>query len=135
MPWPLSQDYNEAIQDPRNAFGDAELRAGELKLSPLGLPLPRSGNFADVYQIRAADGRDWAVKCFTRSVVGLDFRYQKVGDTLAQVRLPFTVPFAFLPRGIRVKGDWYPAVKMEWVDGLLFNQCARENAGRPAKPK
>ena len=29
MTWPLSQDYNEAIQDPSTSFGDPELRGGE----------------------------------------------------------------------------------------------------------
>lgn len=31
MPWPLSQDYNEAIQSPQSSFGDAELEQGEAK--------------------------------------------------------------------------------------------------------
>src|SRR5437868_6962548 len=126
MSWPLPQDFNEAVQTPALAFDDPDLKAGQPVVGPQGLPLPRSGNFADVYQVRGADGRDWAVKCFTRPVVGLDFRYQKVGDTLAHEKLPFTVPFTFLPKGILVGGEWRPAVKMEWVNGLLLNQCVRE---------
>src|SRR5207244_10217827 len=91
-----------------------------------------SGNFADVYQVRGADGKDWAVKCFTRPVVGLAERYAKVSEALGRSNLPFTVGFSFLPEGIRVGGGWRPVVKMEWVEGLLLNQVVRENAGRPA---
>jgi hypothetical protein len=29
MPWPLSQDYNEAIQSPETCFADEELRDGQ----------------------------------------------------------------------------------------------------------
>jgi len=47
MAWPLNQDYNEAIQDPRSCLSDPELRDGEAVCNALGLPRPRSGNFAD----------------------------------------------------------------------------------------
>ena len=50
MAWPLAQDYNEAIQSPASSFTDAELKQGEAVTNTLGLPMPRSGNFADVYE-------------------------------------------------------------------------------------
>ena len=69
MKWPVPQDFNEAVQTPALAFNDPDLKAGQPVVGPTGLPLPRSGNFADVYQIRSGK-RDWAVKCFTRPVTG-----------------------------------------------------------------
>jgi hypothetical protein len=132
MSWPLSHDFNEAIQNPRLVFTDPELKAGEAVVGARGLPLPRSGNFADVYQVRGAEGKDWAVKCFTRPVVGLAERYARVSDALEQAKLPFVVGFTFLPEGMLVAGARRPVVKMEWVEGLLLNQVVRENAGRPA---
>lgn len=131
MSWPLPQDFNEAIQNPSSAFSDPELKAGQPIVGPQGLPLPRSGNFADVYQIRAGDGRDWAVKCFTRPVTGLEERYAKVEEALARAGLPFTVGFTFQTDGIRVRGQARPILRMEWVDGLLLNQVARDQAGSP----
>ena len=83
------------------------------------MPMPRSGNFADVYQVRGADGRMWAVKCFTRPVAGLRERYPKIDAHLRKrPACPFTVGFEFLPEGIRIRGLWYPVLKMEWVEGL-----------------
>lgn len=131
MNWPLPQDINEAVQNPALAFEDADLRSGETVVGPTGLPLPRSGNFADVYQIRGASGRDWAVKCFTRPVTGLEHRYAKVDEALRKAALPFTIGFSFLPNGVRVHDAWRPAVKMEWVDGLQLNQVVRTQAGNP----
>src|SRR4051812_33378973 len=112
MPWPQSQDYNEAIQSPDSSFADPELRAGQAVTNALGMPLPRSGNFADVYEFVGGSGAKWAVKCFTREVAGLRERYAEISKHLAQAGLPFTVDFVYLDKGIRVRGQWYPVLKM-----------------------
>ena len=44
MSWPLSHDFNEAIQNPRIVFTDPDLKGGEAVVGATGLPLPRSGN-------------------------------------------------------------------------------------------
>ena len=130
MAWPLSQDYNEAIQNPGSAFSDAELRRGEPATNALGLPMPRSGNFADVYEFRCP-GRKWAVKCFTREVPGLRDRYREVSTYLRRLNLPFMVDFNYLDEGIRIRGKWYPVLKMHWVEGLTLNEFAREHVDKP----
>jgi formylglycine-generating enzyme required for sulfatase activity len=132
MSWPLSHEFNEAVQNPQLVFSDPELRTCEAVVGARGIPLPRSGNFADVYQLHGADLRDWAVKCFTRPVTGLGARYAAISEALTRAALPFTVNFSYLAEGIQVGGAWRPVVKMEWVEGLLLNQVARENAARPA---
>src|SRR2546423_3868236 len=95
MPWPSSQDYNEAIQSPADAFADPDLMGGEPAVNALGLPVPRSGNFADVYQFRGADGRPRAVKLFTPAVRGLRAPYPHIDRHLAAAPLPFTAGFQF----------------------------------------
>src|SRR6516225_6222628 len=104
MGWPLSQEYNEAIQSPDSSFGDDELRQGEAVTNALGIPMPRSGNFADVYEVKCPNGSRWAVKCFTREVRGLRERYSVISRHLQQAKLPFTVEFSYLEQGIRVRG-------------------------------
>ena len=132
MSWPLSQEYNEAVQYPADNFADPDLRRGEAVTNALGIPVPRSGNFADVYQVRGPDGGRWAVKCFTRSVPDLRERYQEIGRRLRQARLPFTVDFRYLVEGIHVAGRWRPVLKMEWVEGLTLNQFVAQALDRPA---
>ena len=51
MVWPSLQDFNDAVQDPRTCFGDAELAQATAATDNLGLPKVCSGNFAVVYQI------------------------------------------------------------------------------------
>src|SRR5438067_13833174 len=122
MGWPQSQDYNEAIQNPQTSFADPELRGGQAVTNALGMPMPRSGNFADVNEFAGVSGAKWAIKCFTRAVPGLRARYTEISKHLIQARLPFTVDFEFLERGIRIRGDWYPVLKMQWVEGFLLNE-------------
>jgi hypothetical protein len=131
MSWPLSQDYNEAIQSPTTSFSDPELQQGEVVCNDLGIPMPRSGNFADVYEVRCPNGTRWAVKCFTRQVKGLRERYQEISLALQEARLPFTVEFTYQQEGIRVRGPWYPILKMQWVEGLTFNEFVRQNLDKP----
>ncbi len=131
MTWPLSQDYNEAIQSPASNFADPDLRRGEAVTNKLGLPMPYSSNFADVYQVRCRDGGRWAVKCFTREAPGLRERYQEISRRLRSVKLPFIVDFTYLEQGIRVLGKWYPVLKMEWVEGLTLNQFVGKFADNP----
>lgn len=131
MSWPLSQDFNEAVQNPASAFGDPDLKGGTVGTNAMGVPIPRSGNYADVYQITAANGQKWAVKCFTRPTSAhLDSRYAAVSEHLNNANLPFTVGFSYLPQGIRVRGQWYPIVKMQWVDGYPINGFVHENLNR-----
>ncbi len=89
MAWPQSHDYNEAVQDPTLCFADADLQKAEAVCTALGLPQARSGNFADVYQLRAADAKtSWAVKCFTKPVRGLQERYREISRHLRSAGLP-----------------------------------------------
>ncbi len=131
MNWPSSQDYNEAIQNPASCFNDSALKGGAAAVNAIGLPMPCSGSFADVYQIKGGDGKMWAVKCFTRKVVGLQERYARIDEHLTKAMLPFTVGFSFVEEGIRVRGRWYPLLKMEWVEGLTLNKFVRDNADQP----
>ncbi len=126
MGWPLSQDYNEAVQSPESSFGDPELHQGQAVINALGIPMPRSGNFADVYEVRCPDGSRWAVKCFTRAVSGLRERYQEISRALQMARLPFIVEFTYQEQGIRIHGAWFPVLKMQWVEGFT-NEFVRQN--------
>src|SRR5947209_6629769 len=131
MAWPEAMDYNDAIQNPETCFANEDLRRAAPALNNLGLPVVCSGAFAAVYQLAGADGRVWAVKCFTRQVHGLRERYQAVSAHLAQAKLPFMVDFQYLEKGILVRGKWYAAVKMRWVEGLTLNQFLKDHADRP----
>lgn len=129
--WPSPQDYNEAIQNPQFAFADEDLKNGEVETDALGLPRPISGNFASVYKVTAG-GRTWAVRCFLQEGDQQE-RYEAISDYFLNQGFKFTVPFSFLREGIKIGSNWFPVLKMEWVDGLTLDQFVREQAQSPAK--
>src|SRR5437660_106017 len=128
MSWPQAVDYNEAIQNPQSCFRDPELRQATPWRNDFGMPVPHSGNLADVYRLDRPGGTSWALKCFTRPVHGLQARYQAVSEHLRSVTRPFFVDFQYLEGGIRVGSAWYPAVKMRWVEGFTLNQFVADHA-------
>src|SRR5262245_61641180 len=95
------------------------------------MPRPYSGNFADVYQLQGPNSQAWAVKCFTRAVGALQSRYQAISDHLRQGSLSFMVQFHYLAEGIRVRNQWYPVVKMDWIEGFTLNEFVRRYADKP----
>jgi len=127
--WPDLQDYNESVQTPGQSFSDPALQRAVPSLNKLGLPAPRSGNFATVYQLR--DGAAaWAVRCFTR---GEDYkrRYAAIQRHLSGHGLRQLVSFEYQDAGIRVRGRWYPLVKMQWVDGVALNAYVGDHVDDP----
>lgn len=119
--YPSGGQYQESLQNPTICFKDPVLVGGKPTADTLGLPKPISGNFASVFTIGGADGRRWAVKCFTRYVADQEVRYQEISQTLAEVSKPWRVPFDYVPDGILCRGSWYPILKMEWIEanGLI----------------
>lgn len=133
MSWPTPQDYNEAIQNPGLSFEDPDLREGEPVTNPMGLPMPQSGSVGDVYEIRSPRSVRFAVKCFTREpAADLKDRYALIAQHLREAKLPFTIKFAYVERGILAANDWRPIVKMEWVEGFKLNEFVQDSLKKPA---
>lgn len=126
MPWPEIDDYAGAVQNPRSAFSDPDLRDGHPELTKLGLPRPIAGAFACVFNIRSYHRR-WAARCFLSEVSDQQQRYHVIDKHLAASRLPHTVSFNYLSKGIDVKGTKYPLLKMEWVNGESLSAYIERN--------
>jgi formylglycine-generating enzyme required for sulfatase activity len=129
--WPSGKDYCEAVQNLRAVAGDEELRAGQPKCDASGYPLVWHGGFADVYRIDCPSGNTCAMKCFTCDVADRQRRYREIAAHLKRVQLPFTVDFEYLQRGLRIRGEWFPVVKMQWVEGRTLNRFIEESLDDP----
>jgi hypothetical protein len=127
MKWPNHTDYQDALQDPRTCFAEPDLQAGQTACDVLGLPRVMSGNFASVYEIATPDGNRWAIRCFVRQVTGTQARYARLSEHLESVKVPWIVGFDFILKGVLVQGDWYPIVKMQWVEGSAINSYIEEH--------
>ncbi|MBI2486423.1 MAG: hypothetical protein HYW01_05610 [Deltaproteobacteria bacterium] len=127
MSWPMVLDYEEAIQNPNFCFSDLELKSGISVLNQLGLPKSSAGSFAQVFQINC-NVRKYAVKCFTTKChPDLEQRYAIISKQIKQTRLPYIISFEFIKQGIKVRGQWYPILKMEWIEGEPLNTYIEKN--------
>lgn len=132
MPWPSIADFTASVQTPDKFFEDPELAGGRAERHPVrGTPLVYSGNFAAVYPVETVGGRKYAVRCFTREVNDQRERYGHLDAYLRGVRPDAFVTFEYKDRGIKIRGDWFPIVKMAWVEGKRLDRFVEDNLSRP----
>jgi hypothetical protein len=125
-PWPSPGDYSAAIQNPHHCFADPALAGGQVYTNRFGLPVGASGNFAVVYQLRSG-AQVFAVRCFIRPVTNQQQRYDALSQHLHGIWLPALVDYTYLPQGIRVRGQWYPVVRMAWIAGQQLHQYIEDH--------
>lgn len=130
--FPTGANYVEALQNPTLCFEDPDLKHGTVQQSPVLGPKAISGNFASVFSITAPGGQRYALKCFTRDSSTLEARYQAISRQLAGLRPSglsqlWPVGMEYLPRGVLVAGEWYPALKMAWVEGASLITWIEQN--------
>lgn len=132
MRWPSPQDYREAIQNPSTCLSDDELRKGELELDALQLPLVHSGQYAAVFKLNGPR-HSWAVRCFLHNFEDRTQRYRAISDFILRDDLECTVDFELIDKGIKVGSQWFPILKMKYVEGEALGSYIRNNMHSPAK--
>lgn len=129
--YPTPSDYQEALQAPAVAFSDPELQSATPRTNALGLPQPVTGSFAAVFPVTTETGARYAVKCFLTEEPAQQDRYEAVADALDAVDHDAFVEFAYQPEGIRVEGETYPLLKMEWAEGTTLNRFVEDHLDQP----
>lgn len=122
MALPTARDYQEALQHPSDHFSDPELRSSTAECNRLGLPVAISGNFASVFKVVTPSGTRYAVRCFVRYFEDEHERYDAIGAFLDGVDASWKVAFSFIDEGIRIGGQWFPILKMQWIDAQPINR-------------
>ncbi len=132
MNWPLASDYQDAVQNPAQCFGDAQLKLCRPVVTKLGLPRVASGTFASVYELcnlTMHPSQRWAVRCFSRPGTDQQNRYALLSQYLGQRHVPELVGFTYHAQGIRIRGQWFPIVTMEWVEGTTLHTYIGQHVG------
>ena len=91
-----------------------------------------SGGFADVYKIHNAHtGKTWALKFSSIGSLGKR-TVIATSRPICSARLPFMVDFQYLDEGVRIRGEWFPVLKMHWVEGgIPLNTFVESHLHRP----
>ena len=134
---PSALDYQGAMQDWGEVLGDPELRGAVPDRDAVwGTPLAISGGFALTFPMTLAGGVRVAVRCFHRGSGTLEERYRAISAAIAGlpsgVRGHF-VRVGYQAQGIRVRGRWWPVVRMEWAGGVTLWQYLEAHWGDPVR--
>lgn len=124
--YPNIAEYNQAAQHPVRAFTDAELAAGTLATSKLGLPIVLGGGFALTYTVTSKIQK-FAVRCFHRYVPDLEHRYAQISEAVCGLGSAHFVSFEYQREGVRVSSTLYPVVKMAWAEGQTLGAFIEDN--------
>lgn len=126
MPLPRGDEYLVAVQNPKIAFNDKELKQCSPEVDLFGIPKPYSGGFTTTFHL-SSSSQNWAVRCFTRVIQDLQIRYEYIGKFLQNTPDSFFVKAYYLQDGIKVGNLWYPIIKMQWINGETLNTFIERN--------
>jgi hypothetical protein len=148
MQYPSRSDYCGSIRNPQFAFRkkdpttktekdlDASLVAGKAieRVQSNGMKelWSASGSFAIAFKYETPSPRKtWAIRCFYRSNFEVANHYKRVLTHLKNSSCQsYFVDFDFLEPGIRVQGNCYPILKMEWIEGDNIKKFIKTNLGK-----
>lgn len=126
--WPQPREYLEAVQTPRLCFSNPRLRGASIHLNHFGMPVSSAGKSAIVFKA-TADGKDVAIRCFTRAASDQRMRYLAL-DKHLDPRPSYLVGFGYRDDEIKVGTTRYPLVEMDWVDGDPLDVWVGQHLGR-----
>lgn len=119
--WPTAADFGEAIQNPTVAFTDAELRNGTPSVNKLGMPFCACGQFAVVFKFNSSGNGSQAIRCFTRELGDRARRYEAIDrhlNSYSHIKgIDCLAEYEYEPNSILVRGQRYPTLQMEWIEG------------------
>lgn len=130
MSYPSLEDYNNALQNLSTSIIDPELKNGTIEKTGLGLPKTMCGGFALTYIVTYAS-KKYAVRCFHKKSNNLELRYQAISKRLKVLNSPYFLGFDFVANGIKINGNTYPLVKMEWAKGETLGEFLNDNYKKP----
>lgn len=108
------KDFFDKLCNLRPVFDEK----GELVMS--------SGNFAVVFKMKDAYGKQYAVRCFHRAQLGREKNYNMICDELAKVSSPYLSPIRYYDKELFVDSSEYPVLLMDWVDGMTLDKYIRK---------
>src|SRR5262249_27139255 len=83
------------------------------------------------YEITSGS-KKYAVRCFQQEVPSVEQRYKAISAKLKALASPYFVDFDFQSSGIKIRGNSYPIVKMDWIEGDTLGVFVSKNRSNSA---
>jgi hypothetical protein len=131
--YPSIGAYNQTIQKKGGAAFRTltDLTFIPARTMPIKVYLFGSGSYAVVFKAKSGQ-KTSAIRCFLNSENENIERYKTLANHLKTINTPWQVDCTFLDDEIEVEGQYYPVLKMDWIDGQLINQFISQNINNNA---
>ncbi|MGC8609518.1 MAG: protein kinase domain-containing protein, partial [Thermoplasmata archaeon] len=133
--WPNQFEYARAFQNASFAL-NSTLKGGKIIRNP-NVKMPSnyvysSGNYGLIFKLEI-DGKYYALKCFTKGS-DLHRKYYEISKYISRKRPGCLTSFEYIDNAVRTIKEpekFYPALKMEWIDGDTLYDYIRKNLEDP----
>lgn len=115
--WPDRAALQVCATKPAQHFDIAELQEATFTSGRWGLPMVWSGGRAMVVRANPPGGRSVAVRFLMHDNPDARTRYEMLRRHLARHSVPCMVDARWVQDGLRVNGQRYPIMIMDWVEG------------------
>ena len=127
--FPSIAEYNQVIQS--NSVGTfrtlTNLSFIPSRTIPFRIYSYGAGSYAVVFKAKDQLNNEFAIRCFTNAEQENIDRYRSIDNYLKGVSASWLTKIEFLENEICVKGNYYPVVKMEWVEGEVLDNYISQN--------
>src|SRR3972149_9720173 len=130
--YPSISSYDLAISNLNKFIHAPQIMGGSPILTPQKQIFSYTGGFAVVYPVKANE-KKLALRCWISAPPrNVKERYAIAKQYFQANPTSYFVDFDYIDKGITVKGNTYPIVLMEWVEGKVLSQFIDENINNTA---
>jgi serine/threonine protein kinase len=127
--YPYPGDYNMAVWNLESAIQTDHFRGGVPKKIDSEL-VSYKGGYSIVYPIDLKT-TTVGLRCWIREIKLARSLYKQARNALQESRLPYFVKFDYIEEAIEVNKKIWPALYMEWADGLQLNRFLDHHIHEP----
>ncbi|MBP7263778.1 MAG: phosphotransferase [Spirochaetia bacterium] len=126
MAWPGLSEYNAALLNAAEHLVPGYLKGYRLVLGPSHMPMPVSGGYAYIYELRDAGGTRKALRCFREDEPARRTRAAAVCAGLGQKTdhspdlSAHFIPATWVDPCVRTSAGEVPAMVMDWANGVTL---------------
>ena len=126
MEFPSRTDIVTAMNNPKICYKANELVGGDIQRKGTRI-VQYAGGYTTVFPFKTIRGEEVAVRCWCADIGNARQRSAAISDYLSKEQNPYFVNFEYVHDAVLIKGDLYPVIVMEWVDGKTLKEHINEN--------
>ena len=125
-------DIIVAIENKDHFVLDTFVKQGEFVKMTNGQPLRYVGGFTAVFPVEV-NREKWAFRCWHANMGNVRRRFETIANAISKSNAKYLCDFAYIDKGIIVKGMQYPTTRMRWVEGQTIKEYICANASDSQK--